>query len=311
MRENLINNVQSQRQKTIDNFKMASRKYIAETRINLWDKYIDKYYSNTQASETSMEEIFKYIDMLSSRIKPRDVAYLFMDCTSSFANASIVAKTVAFFSIKGGEFYKELENITLNENREDLIDKEFALKLREVDACDDIDEALLLFQVKTANISLANYEDIQVLIYENGFIKGLTQDKKPVIGQKIDNQYVFYIIGDSSYERFLIYDPNPNQLKNKRQTIWGFITNESGKFIEKVKEVPKIIETDDILTLSELHNRGDIHQYLSDNYIILSIMREIYELGLPINEKSDTLTIKAIMFREMQEAIKLQKEPKQ
>lgn len=59
------------------------------------------------------------------------------------------------------------------------------------------------------------------------------------------------------------------------------------------------------------HKRDDIYQQLTDNHIILPIIREIYELGLPINEKSKTLTINAIMFREMQESIKLQKDSKQ
>lgn len=308
MEENLIEVMEEQRQKNIEKFKRMSSKYIQKEKTNLWNKYVDNYYDSEEANEHSMAEVFNYIEQLTINPNPQNVAVSFMRRTGSFAHASIAAKTIAFFAKSGKEFYKELSTLVEEENKEGIIDNNFANRLSEIDACGDIDEALPLLEVKTANISIGDNEGIRALCFENGFIRGLTKDNLPVIGEKIENQYAFYIINkDSSYERFLIHDPNSSHLNKKKQTKWGFVTNNKGEFLSSIKEEPKIEYTEETLTLADFHNRDDIYQYLTDNHVVLSILHEIYELGLPISEENNTLTIKAIMFREMQEAIKLQK----
>ena len=310
MEENLAEIMQNQRQENIEKFKRMSSKYISRKKINLWNKYVDNYYDNTDSNEHPMTEVFNYVAQLTDNSKPENVADLFMRRTGPFNHAKTAAKTIAFFSIKGEEFYKDLTILAKENNKEDIIDEDFAFKLGEINVCDDIDEGLLLLKVKNAKISIGDYEDIKALCFENGFIKGLTKNSLPVIGEKFDNLYVFYIIHKaSSYERFLIHDPKTTHLNKKKQTNWGFITNNKGEFLSTIKVEPIIEETDEQLTLSVFHERDDIYQYLTDNHIILPIIREIYELGLPINEESKTLTINAIMFREMQESLKLQKEP--
>lgn len=308
MEEELTTTMQMQKQKTIDKFKKISSKYIPSEKVTLWHNYLDNYYGNTENNEHPMEEVFNYIAQSSSRITAATLAELFMRRSGSFDHAATAAKTIAFFSKMGEDFYKELTTLVQKEHKESIIDTDFAFKLHEINACDDIDEALMLLKVKPIKISIAEYKDINALYYENGFIKGKTQNGLPVIGEKIDNQYAFYIISeDSSYMRFLIHDPETNHINKKRQTTWGFASNNKGEFISKIEQEPVIEETKEPLTLEEYHERENIYSNLSDDHIILPIMREIYELGLPINEDSKTITIQAIMFREMQKSIKLQK----
>ncbi|MDE6292581.1 MAG: hypothetical protein K2L98_02745, partial [Bacilli bacterium] len=241
MEENLVEVMQMQREKNIEKFKRMSSKYVQEEKVSLWHKYVDNYYDSDETNEHSMAEIFNYIEQLTINSNPQNVAVSFMRRSSSFAHASIAAKTIAFFAKRGKEFYKELSTLAEEENKEDIVDNNFANRLSEIDACEDIDEALPLLNVKTANISIGEYEDISALCFENGFIKGLTKDNSPVIGEKIDNQYAFYIINkDSSYERFLIHDPNSTHLNKKKQTKWGFVTNNKGDFLSSIKEEPKI-----------------------------------------------------------------------
>ena len=309
MEENLINNLQLQRQKTIDNFKEVSSRRIPQEKRHLWHMYVDNYYGNIESNDHPMEEVFNYIAQLPKKSKALDVAELFMRRSGAFAHAKIAAKTIAFFSVNGEEFYKEFSNLAKENNKEDIVDENFAFKLREINASDDLAEALPLLKTKTVTIDIGDYKGINALYFENDFIKGLTKDSLPVIGEKFDNLYVFYVIHkDSSYERFLIHDPNNSRLNKKRQTKWGFVTNNKGEFLSTIKDEPKIEETEEQLTLSVFHERDNIYQNLTDNHIILPIIREIYELGLPINEDSNTLTINAIMFKEMQESIKLQKD---
>lgn len=308
MEENLAELMQRQRLENIEKFKRVSGKSIPKEKLNLWNLYVDNYYDNVEPNEHPMTEVYNYIAQLREKSIPENVAELFMRRSGPFNHAKTAAKTIAFFAIKGEEFYKEVTTLAENAGKQDIIDKDFAFKLGEFNACDDIEEGLLLFKTHPIKVTIGNHEDIDALYYENGFIKGLTHDSLPVIGEKIDNLYVFYIINeDSSYERILIHDPNTTHLNKKRQTKWGFVTDSKGKFLATIKDEPIIEETDKELTLSALHERDNIYQHLNDNHIILPIIREIYELGLPINEDSKTLTINAIMFREMQESIKLQK----
>lgn len=308
MEEDLKVTMKKQRQRTIDKFKKVSSKYIPREKLALWHKYVDNYYGNTETNEHPMDEVFNYIAQSSSHITTITLADLFMRRTGSFDHAATAAKTIAFFSKKGEEFYEELSKLAEKENRESIIDREFAFKLHEVNACDDIDEALILFNMKTVKISLGEYKDIKAICYENGFIKGMTKDNLPVVGEKIENQYVFYIINDDvSYTRFLLHDPKTSHINKKRQSTWGFVSNNKGEILAKLEDEPIIEYTDEFLTLEEYHERENIYQNLDNDHIILPIIREIYELCLPVNEESNTLTIKAIMFREMQKSIKLQK----
>ncbi len=309
MEEELTTLIEQEKQRMVQKFKEMSSKYIPEAKIALWHKYLDNYYNNTEANEHPMEEVFNYIAQSSPRTTAKALADLFMRRSGSFDYATTSAKTIAFFSKNGEKFYEELSKIAEKEGKESIIDNIFAKKLHEINKSDDIDEAIMLLKVKTAKINIGDYKDIQALFYENDFIKGLTKEGLPVIGEKIDNLYAFYIINDDySYTRFLIHDPNnANHVNKKRPSTWGFISNNKGEFIAKLESEPAISITEETLTLEEYHEQENIYESLSNDYIILPVMREIYELMLPINEESKTLTIKAIMFREMQKAIKLQK----
>ncbi len=308
MEKDLITKMQKQRRKTIDKFKQMSSKYIQEQKVELWDKYVDNYYEDLGTTEHPMNEVFNYIAQLSSHLSPQSVAKLFMRRTGPFDHALVAAKTIAFFAKNGDEFYEALKEIAREEKKEGIIDEIFASKLHAVNALDEIEEGLELFQVKTVNLDLASYKGIKALTFENGFIKGVTPDKHPVIGQKIDSQYVFYIINsESKYLRLLIQEPLASHVNKKRQKNWGFITDEKGTHISKVEEEPIISYIDEPMTIDELHERDNISQYLSNDQIILSVLKEIYDLSLPINEQSNTTTIKAVMYKEMSEFVKLQK----
>lgn len=308
MEEDLVNQMEEQRKRMIEKFKIMSIKYIDPKKHELWKKFIDEFYSQEETSISSMEETFNYISQLTDKSHPIRVAELFMRRTVSFDHASKIAKVVAFFAVNGEKFYQKLHILAHREGKDAIIDTNFFHNLHEVNASDDIDLAMQLFDVKRVRVSIDAYDEMDVLVFNNGFIKGLTWDKDVVIGEKIDNYYVFYIIeSDGTYQRFLIHDPKTAHLNSKKQSTWGFVTNEKGEFLSKVTNKPEVEDSDEVLTLEEFKKLDDIYGSLN----IIPVLHEIYGLTRPINEDSKTLTIQAIMYKEMQESMRLEKELKQ
>lgn len=310
MEEQLTNMMEEQRQKMIERFKKMSIKYVIPEKRELWCTYIDNFYSNKENSISSMEEIVNYMAQLTAKSHPTDVATLFMRRTSAFNNASDVAKVVAFFSLKGEEFYQELTSLATKEKNTSIVDASFLHNLHEINKGEDIDLAIQLFSIKPINILIGDTE-ISAIMHDNGFIKGLTKDSKVVIGEKINNYYAIYIIEtDGTYQRCLMHDPASAHINTKRQSTWGFINNEKGKFIVKIANKPEIKETNINLTLEEYESCDNIYDNLDSELCIIPILYEIYSLTKPINSESKITTIQAIMFREMQESLRLDKELK-
>lgn len=309
MEDNLTSIMEEQRKKMIEKFKNMSIKYVKEEKHELWHSFIDSYYGNTENTITSMEEIFNYMSQLTNDSDPENVADLFMRRTASFDNAPKVAKIVAFFSYKGEEFYQNLEEFPKN-SKKPLTDKTFLHHLHELNNSEDIDAGLELFKNKLLDIHIGEYS-ISAIMHDNGHIKGLTTDYKPVIGEKIDNYYGFYIIEeDGTYQRYLIHNPNTTNINAKRQSTWGFITNERGKYISKITDKPEICVNETLLTLDEYMHHYNIYDNIYHNLSIIPILYEIYGLSRPINEGSKISTIQGIMYKEMQESRRLDKELK-
>lgn len=264
MEEDLVNQMEEQRKRMIEKFKIMSIKYIDPKKHELWKKFIDEFYSQEETSISSMEETFNYISQLTDKSHPIRVAELFMRRTVSFDHASKIAKVVAFFAVNGEKFYQKLRILAHREGKDAIIDTNFLHNLHEVNASDDIDLAMQLFDVKRVRVSIDAYDEMDVLVFNNGFIKGLTWDKDVVIGEKIDNYYVFYIIeSDGTYQRFLIHDPKTAYLNSKKQSTWGFVTNEKGEFLSKVTNKPEVEDSDEVLTLEEFKKLDDIYGRLN------------------------------------------------
>lgn len=297
----MINDLQNpiDEQRTIDDFKKISREYIPPNKRSLWDKYVENYYAS-KANDGSMQKILNYIAQLSEHSQVSDIAEFFVRQANSYKSASDIAKVIAFFSYRGLSFYKDLANNNKTKQNNLIIDEAFIEKLDIINNSKDIEEGFVLSNIRVVKSNIEDFVPIEALIYKNGFIKGQTLSKEVVLGSQIENYYAFYIINNSgTYRRYLLKEPSKDDLTKEGETPIGFVTDHKGNLLSKINKNLHITYLNHV-SLEVIQTLNNVDQNLANDSLLLTIMKELYELSLPINEETDIITIEAIMYQDSQ-----------